>query len=90
MGTAVLSVVFWAASYSWMLGWTPPTRWISRSASPWLVMEIAAVATGALALLAGLLLGARAGDDSRRTLFRAAWLGGCALVATSASLAVTV
>jgi hypothetical protein len=87
MTVAVLSVLFWAASYSWLLGLTPPTRWIGTSASPWLVMEIAAVATGALALPAGLLLGARTRGGTRRTGFRAAWLGGFAFVATAASLA---
>ncbi|MGY1984737.1 hypothetical protein ACI792_00755 [Blastococcus sp. SYSU DS0669] len=86
LALAALAVAFWAASYSWMLGLTPPTRWLSATASPWLVMEVAAVGTGAVALLAGLLL-ARAGDGSRRVGIRAAWLGGFALVATTASLA---
>lgn len=45
LALAVLSVAFWAASYSWLAGLTPPTRWLSATASPWLVMEIAAVVT---------------------------------------------
>ncbi len=86
LGIAVASVLFWAASYSWLLGLTPPTRWISSTASPWLVMEIAAVVTGALALVAGVLSAARADGRARRTAVRAAWLGGFALIATTASL----
>ena len=88
LGLALLSVLFWAASYSWLLGLTPPTRWVSPTASPWLVMEIAAVATGAAALVGGVLLARRATDDIRRAGIRAAWLGGFALVATSVSLAL--
>jgi hypothetical protein len=81
---AVVSVVFWAASYSWLLGLTPPTRWLSSTASPWLVMEIAAVVTGAGAVLGGVLLARRA--DTRRSGIRSIWLGGFALLATAASL----
>jgi hypothetical protein len=83
LGLAVLSVAFWAASYSWLLGLTPPTGWLS-AASPWLVMEVAAVVTGALALVAGVLLARIAG--CRRAGATAAWLGGVALLATTASL----
>ena len=84
VGLAVVSVGFWAASYSWMLGLTPPTRWLSPTASPWLVMEIAAVVTGAFAVLGGVLLARRPGG--RRAGSRAIWLGGFAVVATVASL----
>ena len=83
LALAVLSDAFWAASYSWLLGLTPPTGWLS-AASPWLVMEVAAVVTGALALVAGALLARRAGGRRAGTV--AAWLGGFALVATAASL----
>jgi len=85
-GAALLSVVFWAASYSWVVGLTPPTRWLS-SASPWLVMEIAAVVTGAVTATAGALLARRTGERSRRTGIRAAWVGILVVVATTASLA---
>lgn len=84
LGLAVVSVVFWAASYSWLLGLTPPTRWLSATASPWLVMEISAVVTGAVAVLGGVLLARRA--DSRRAAIRGIWLGGFAFLATTASL----
>jgi hypothetical protein len=83
LGLAVLSLVFWAASYSWLLGLTPPTSWLG-AASPWLVMEVAAVVTGAPALVAGVLLARRA--QTRRVGLVAAWLGGFALIATMASL----
>jgi hypothetical protein len=51
-------------------------------------MEIAAVVTGAAALIAGVLLARRASDGTRRTAILAAWLGGFALTATGLSLAV--
>jgi hypothetical protein len=86
VGLAVLSIASWAGSYSWLLGLTPPTRWISATASPWLVMEIAAVTTGAVAVLGGVLLALRGRDGTRRAGVRAAWLGGFALLATTASL----
>ncbi len=82
---AVSSVVYWAASYSWLLGLTPPTRWLSATASPWLVMEIAAVVTGAGAVLGGAVLVRRAG--TRRAGLLSIGLGGFAVLATTASLA---
>lgn len=82
----MLSVAFWAASYSWLAGLTPPTRWLSTTASPWLVMEIAAVVTGAVTVLGGVLLARRASGRTRRTAVRAVWSGGFALVATTLSL----
>ena len=88
LGLAVLSMGFWAASYSWLAGLTPPTRWISATTSPWLVMEIAAVGTGAAALIAAVLLAPRASDGTRRAAIVAACLGGFALTATGLSLAV--
>jgi hypothetical protein len=84
VGLAVVSVVFWAASYSWMLGLTPPTQWLSETTSPWLVMEVAAVVTGAVAVLGGVLLARR--GRTRRAGVRAMWLGGFAVVATTVSL----
>jgi hypothetical protein len=83
LGLAVVSLFFWAASYSWLLGLTPPTSWLT-AASPWLVMEVAAVVTGALALVTGLLLTRL--TSTRRAGVTAAWLGGFALLATAASL----
>jgi hypothetical protein len=47
-------------------------------------MEIAAVATGAGAVLGGVLLAGRAG--TRRAGLRSIWLGGFAVLATTASL----
>ncbi|MGY1849428.1 hypothetical protein [Blastococcus sp. SYSU DS1021] len=87
---AVLAVVCWAASYSWLLGWTPPTRWLHPTASPWLVMELAAVAAGAAAVVGGAVLAGRGSPAGRRTGVRSAWLGGLALLATAAGLAVAV
>ena len=89
LGVALLSVVVWAASYTWLVGWTPPTRWISSTSSPWLIMEIAAVITGAAALVGGVLVARGATGGTRRTGILAAWLGGFALIATTASLAAT-
>jgi hypothetical protein len=88
LGLAVLSMGFWAASYSWVVGLTPPTRWISATASPWLIMEIAAVGFGASALISGILLARRASEGTRRAAILAAWLGGFALTATGLSLAI--
>jgi hypothetical protein len=90
LGLALVSVVFWAASYSWLAGLTPPTRWVSPTASPWLIMEIAAVTAGAPALVGGLLVARGATDGIRRTGVRAAWMGGFAVIATTASLVVPV
>jgi hypothetical protein len=85
LGLAVIAVIAWAASYSWLLGLTPPTRWLSPTASPWLVMEIAAVVTGAGAVVGGVLLARH--PRTRRAGLRAMWLGGFALLATTARLA---
>ena len=89
LGLALLSGILWAASYSWLVGWTPPTRWISSTSSPWLIMEMAAVVTGGAALVGGVLVARRATDGTRRTGILAAWLGGFALIATTASLVAT-
>lgn len=80
--------MLWLLSHSWMVGVTPPTRWISRDASPWLVSEVAAVVVGAVALLAWLAL--------RRTPARgrvARWgaiLGGGAALLSAVSLALWI
>ena len=89
-GSALSSVVFWAAPYSWLIGYTPPVRWISGTASPWLVMEIAAVVTGAVAAIAGAVLARGSSERTRRTGILSLWLGGLVLVATTASLAAPV
>ena len=81
-------MVCWAASYSWTLGLTPPTGWISETASPWLVMEIVAVVTGALSVLGGVVLARR--RSCRRAGVAAIWLGGFVLVAVTASLVAYV
>ena len=84
----VLSVVLWLTSYSWLLGITPPTQWISRELSPWLLAEFAAVATGAVALVGGLLLARGSTGRARRLPITAAVLGGFAMVVTLLSLAM--
>jgi hypothetical protein len=88
LALGVLSVVLWLASYSWLVGVTPPTQWISRELSPWLIAEIAAVATGAAALAGGLLLARGSTGAARRIPIVAAALGGFALVTTALSLAM--
>jgi hypothetical protein len=86
LGLGVLAVLLWLLSYSWLVGVTPPTRWISRDASPWWISEVAAVAVGALALLGGLLLRTRVPGAGRAARW-AAGLGAFALVMSAASLA---
>ncbi|MCF6746407.1 hypothetical protein E9529_19450 [Blastococcus sp. KM273128] len=89
LALAVLALLFWAASYSWVLGFTPPTRWLSATASPWGLMEVAALVTGAAALAGGALL-ARLGEGPvRRTGIRVLRLAGFALVATTAGMLVS-
>jgi hypothetical protein len=74
-----VSVALWLASYSWMLGLTPPTRWISRTASPWWVAEVAAVGAGTLSVVAGVVVATRStGRDRRLSLWAAALGGGVA------------
>ncbi|MGY1723202.1 hypothetical protein [Blastococcus sp. SYSU DS0533] len=89
LALAVLGLVSWAASYSWVLGLTPPTRWLSPTASPWWVMEVAALITGLAALVGGVLLARRGSAPSRRTGIRATWLAGFTLVATTAGMVVS-
>ena len=81
-----LAVLLWLTSYSWIVGLTPPTAWISTEASPWLVAEIAAVGVGAVSLGAGLLLAWRSPAEQRRAPLLAAGLGGFASVVTLLSL----
>jgi hypothetical protein len=90
LALAALAVAFWTASYSWVLGLTPPTRWLSATASPWGLMELAALATGAAALAGGVLLARRGDGAGRRTGIRATWLAGFALVATCLGMVVSV
>jgi hypothetical protein len=78
MALGVLSVVLWLASYSWILGLTPPTQWISSTASPWWVAEVAAVVAGVLSLVAGLVVAMRSAGGARRFALWAAALGGFA------------
>ena len=86
LGLGCLAVLLWLTSYSWVVGLTPPTRWISPDVSPWLVVEVAAVAVGAVSLGSGLLLAWRAPAAQRRTPLLAAGLGGFAAVVTLLSL----
>lgn len=86
LGLAGLAVFFWLASYSWIVGLAPPTRWISSDASPWLIAEIAAVLLGVVSLCAGLLLAWRSPSGQRRTPLLAAALGGFATAMTMLSL----
>jgi hypothetical protein len=65
LALGVLAVALWLLSYSWLLGLTPPTRWISREASPWWIAEVGAAAVGGLALVGGVLLGKRSGKIAR-------------------------
>ena len=87
LGLGVLSVVLWLLSYSWLVGVTPPTRWIRRDASPWLVSEVAAVVVGAVALVAWLAL--RRSAARGRAARWGAILGGTAALLFALSLAWT-
>jgi hypothetical protein len=88
LALGILSVVSWVASYSWMVGLTPPTRWLSPDASPWLIAELSAVGTGAISLVAGLILAKRSGSDARRVPILAAALGGFAMGMSLLSIAL--
>ena len=88
MALGVMSVVLWLASYSWILGLTPPTRWISRTASPWWVAEVAAVGAGVLSLVAGLVVATRSPGARRFPLWAAA-LGGFAAAMSLLSLSMS-
>jgi hypothetical protein len=85
---AVLSVMLWLASYSWLLGLTPPTRWLSPGASPWLVVEVAAAGAGALSLVAGLLTSRLSRGEASRSGRLAASLGGFAMGMSLLSVAL--
>ncbi|MCF6507364.1 hypothetical protein E9549_08080 [Blastococcus sp. MG754426] len=89
LALAVLALLFWAASYSWVLGFTPPTRWLSATASPWGLMEVAALATGATALAGGVVLARRGTGHTRHTGIRVLRLAGFALVATTVGMLVS-
>lgn len=83
----VLSIMLWLASYSWLLGLTPPTRWLSPDTSPWLVAEIAAAGTGAVSLVAGLLMASSSKGKALRTARLAAASGGFAMAMSLLSIA---
>ena len=89
MALGVLSVVLWLASYSWILGLTPPTRWISDTASPWWVAEVAAVGAGVLSLVAGLTVAMLSAGGARRFPLWAAALGGFAATMSLLSLSMS-
>jgi hypothetical protein len=89
MALGVLSVVLWLASYSWIIGLTPPTQWISRTASPWWVAEVAAVGVGILSLVAGLAVARRSAEGTRRLPLSAAALGGFAAAMSLLSLSMS-
>jgi hypothetical protein len=83
----VLSIILWLASYSWLLGLTPPTRWLSPDASPWLVAEMAAAGTGAVALVAGLLVARSSCGAALRAARLAAVSGGFVMAMSLLSIA---
>ncbi len=87
LGLSVLSVLLWLASYSWLIGLTPPLHWLSPGSSPWLIAEVAAAVTGALAVLGGLVLIRSAYPDTRRTAKWAVSLGAVAMVLSVLSVA---
>jgi hypothetical protein len=83
VGVSVLSIVLWLASYGWLVGFTPPLEWVSPGSSPWLIAESAAVVTGAVAVLGGLLLV----RTCRRPAIWAVSLGAVATVLSLLSIA---
>ena len=88
LALGVLSMVLWLTSYSWLVGFIPPTQWISRSASPWWIAEIAAAGIGTVSLVAGLVLARTPESQDRRIPLVAASLGGFAMVASVLSIAM--
>ena len=82
----LLGFVLWLASYSWLLGLTPPTRSLFPDSSPWFVAEAAAVPTGALALALGLGTAWRSAAEHRRVPHVGAALGGFAMVMSLLSI----
>jgi hypothetical protein len=87
LGLGVLSMLLWLASYSWLVGLTPPLQWLDRGSSPWLIAEAAAAVTGALAVLGGLILVRGAAPGPRGTAVWAASLGAVAMVLSVLSIA---
>jgi hypothetical protein len=86
LGLGVLSVLLWSASYSWLVGLTPPLQWLGRGSSPWLIAEVAAAVTGALAVLGGLALIRSSTPGTRRTAIWAVSLGAVAMVLSVLSI----
>ena len=70
----------WLLSFSWIVGITPPTRWLSEDASPWWIAELAAAAVGACALVLGVLVLRASRPGSRRLPLIAVILGGSVAV----------
>jgi hypothetical protein len=87
VGLAALAMLLWLASYSWIVGLTPPTRWISAEASPWLVAETAAALLGLVALCVGSLVAWRSPSGERRSPLLAAATGGFAMAMSVVSIA---
>jgi hypothetical protein len=87
LGLGVLSVLLWLASYSWLVGLTPPLQWLSPGSSPWLIAEAAAAVTGALAVLGGLLVIRGPASGARRNAIWAVSLGAVAMVLSVLSIA---
>ncbi len=87
LGLGVLSVLLWLASYSWLVGLTPPLQWLTPGSSPWLIAEAAAAVTGALAVLGGLLVIRGCASGPPRTAIWAVSLGAVAMVLSVLSIA---
>ena len=88
LALGLLSILLWLASYSWILGVTPPTQGISDTASPWWIAELAAVPAGALAVVGGLVVAGRSPRGARRVPLWGAALGGFAAALSLWSLSL--
>ncbi|MGN6575180.1 MAG: hypothetical protein ACTHKG_05795 [Nocardioides sp.] len=86
IGLGGMAVLLWLASYSWIVGLAPPTRWISADASPWLVAETAAAVLGLGALGTGSLVAWRSPAGTRRAPLVAAASGGFAMTLSVLSI----
>jgi len=61
-----VSVLFWLASYAWIVGLALPTEQaFGWETSPWLVAELAAIGTGVVGLLLAGMAATSAGDARR-------------------------
>ena len=86
MVLALLCVVCWLASYSWLLGLEPPTRAVLPEASPWWVAEAVAVPLGVGAVVLGTWGARTASGLERRVSCAAAIVAGVAAALASLSL----